>query len=163
MNERTSGQTSGLPRVNWAVWRRRLRRRRRTVAAGLAFVAVLAAGSALRPGSPAHDQPEGGSPASRLEIPSGLVAAPVRVAEPSVAELVGAGDVVDVVAADPRGRTFVVAPGAIVVRQPPATSGSFGPDPLAGVVLLVAVPETTALALAGATVTAQLSLVIPAE
>ncbi|MDH5279133.1 MAG: hypothetical protein OEW53_08855 [Actinomycetota bacterium] len=129
----------------------------------LTFVAVLSAGTAVRPSPPHDHQPDAGTAASRLDVPPGLVAAPVAVPDASVAGLVGPGDRVDVVGTDPRGHASVVAPGAVVLWRPVPEAATFGPDPDGGTVLMVAVPEATALLLAAATVTGQLSLTIPAE
>jgi hypothetical protein len=143
----------------WAQWRRRLRRRRRPVAAALTLVAVLAAGSSLRPSQPDPPAPDGDRSGS-WALPAGLVAAPIRIAEPAVAGLLTPGDVVDVVAADAQGRASVVASGAVVIWLPAADAGAFAPDPFSGAVLMVAVPASTAVAIAGATTTGQLSLLV---
>lgn len=101
----------------------------------------------------------------------GLVAAPVRLADAGVLELVRPGDHVDIVAAsvaealDP-GRheaARVVARGARVVALPSTerTSGaSLIATPETGGLLLVAVPPAVAVDLAGAAATSRLSLVL---
>lgn len=88
----------------------------------------------------------------------GLVAAPVRVADPAAVRLLGVGDRVDLVAASPDGAgATVVAEGAAVVAVP-------GHDPgdglVGGALLVVAVPPNEALALAEAAVRAVLSVVL---
>jgi hypothetical protein len=128
----------------------------------LTLVAVLAAGSSLRPSSPDPPAPDIGT-SSAWRLPTGLVAAPVRITEPSVAGLLSRGDVVDVVAADARGRASVVAPGAVVVWLPAPDTGAFAPDPFSGAVVLVAVASSTAVAMAGATAAGQLSLVLTGD
>jgi hypothetical protein len=128
----------------------------------MTMVAVLAAGSSLRPSSPDPLAPDLGT-SFGWRLPAGLVAAPVRIADPSVAGLLRTGDVVDVVAADARGRASVVAPGAVVVWLPAPDTGGFAPDPFSGAVLLVAVSSTTAVSMAGATAAGQLSLVVTGD
>ena len=88
----------------------------------------------------------------------GLVAAPVRVADPAAVRLLAVGDRVDLVAASPDGAgATVVAEGAAVVAVP-------GHDPGDGLVggglVVVAVPPSEALALAEAAVRAVLSVVL---
>jgi hypothetical protein len=163
MTQRTPGPDRRPAAATWERWRRRLRRHRRTAAATLTFVAVLSAGAALRPSTPAPTQPGDGSLAARLAVPAGLVGAPVRVEDPSVAGLVGVGDLVDVVAADARGRAAVVAADAVVVWRASDPPSDFGPEPSAGTVLVVAVDEATALSLAAATTTSRLSLLVPSD
>jgi Flp pilus assembly protein CpaB len=89
----------------------------------------------------------------------GTVLATIRVYDPAAAALVEPGDRVDVVGIDPRsgGGTAVIALGATVATTP--ESG----DPLAmgdGAPLVLAVDQSTALALAEASVHQQLSVLI---
>lgn len=88
----------------------------------------------------------------------GLVAAPVRVADPAAARLLSVGDRIDLVAVPPDGGgVMVVAADALVVAVP-------GQDPGDGVVggamVVVAVPEEEALGLAEAAVRTVLSLIL---
>jgi Flp pilus assembly protein CpaB len=89
----------------------------------------------------------------------GLVAAPVRVADPATVALLAAGDRVDVVAATPDGGAAeVVVPGARVAAVP-RPSGRDDALVTGGLVVL-AVSEPQALALAGAAVSRVLSVVL---
>jgi Flp pilus assembly protein CpaB len=87
----------------------------------------------------------------------GLVAAPVRVADPAVVALLAAGDRVDVVAAGPDGGgAEVVVPDAQVAAVP-RPSGRTDAMVTGGLVVL-AVSEAQALALADAAVSSVLSV-----
>ena len=87
-----------------------------------------------------------------------LVAAPVRLADPASASLVRAGDRVDVLAAGsgPDGPPVasVVAAAVRVLAVPPTSQDA------EGALLVVATPPATAVRLAGAAVSAQLSVVV---
>ena len=88
-------------------------------------------------------------------LPAGQVAAPVRLADLSVAALVRTGDRVDVLATAPDAPAAdVVAPGALVL----ATSG--GAEPGAGL-LLLGVDGDTAARLAAAATSATLTVTLP--
>lgn len=95
----------------------------------------------------------------------GRVAAPVRVADASAVSLLRPGDIVDLVAAAatsaadptaraPRARTLA---SGVTVLAVPTSERAFTAD---GALLLVAVDPETALALAGAAVSARLSVVL---
>jgi pilus assembly protein CpaB len=89
-------------------------------------------------------------------LPQGQVAAPVRLADLSVAALARTGDRVDVLATSPDATTAeVVAGGALVL----ATTGA-GEEPGAGL-LLLAVDPATAARLAAAATTATLTVNLP--
>lgn len=107
---------------------------------------VLAA--PVRRGEPVTDARLVG-PGLWAQVPPGQVAAPVRLADLTVAALLRAGDRVDVLATSEDGTTQVVAAGALVLAAPPE-----GPDPG---LLVLAVAETTAAVLATATTQATLS------
>lgn len=94
---------------------------------------------------------------SLLEGYPGRVAAPVRVADPGAVGLLRVGDLVDVIAADPRGRAdaTVVASGAPVVALP--ETGDAGLS--GGGLVVLAVDRETATLLAAA-VSDYLSVVI---
>ena len=96
---------------------------------------------------------------SLLEGYPGRVAVPVRVADPGAVALLRVGDRVEVIAADPQGRSeaVVVASEAPVVAVPRATEG--GALASGGLVVL-AVTDETARALAAAAVSGYLSLAI---
>jgi Flp pilus assembly protein CpaB len=105
---------------------------------------------------------------------SGLVAAPVRLADAGAAALLQAGDVVDVLAAEPAvaGDTLaspdarVVAAGVSVLLAPArarTADGPFGADLSAaadGALVVLATTPRTAAALAGAAATSRLSIVL---
>jgi len=88
----------------------------------------------------------------------GLVAVPVRLADPASTALVRPGDRVDVLAASssPGGppAASVVAAAVQVLAVPPAS------EDVEGALLVVATPSATAVRLAGAAVSAQLSVVV---
>jgi hypothetical protein len=95
-------------------------------------------------------------------LPSGdarLRAAPVRVADAGAAVLLQAGDHIDVLATPPdgAGATRVVASDVVVLAVPRAEDAVASDD---GALVVVAVPATTAADLAGAAVTARLSVTI---
>ncbi len=88
----------------------------------------------------------------------GRVAVPVRVADPGAVGLLRVGDRVDVVAADPQGRTeaVLVAGDAPVVAIPQAPEGALA----SGGLVVLAVSDDTARALATAAVSRYLSLAV---
>jgi len=88
----------------------------------------------------------------------GRVAAPVRVADPGSVALLRIGDRVDVLAADPQGRrdAVVVAHDAPVVALPRAAETALA----SGGLVVLAVHEETARAVAAASVSAYLSVTI---
>lgn len=88
----------------------------------------------------------------------GLVATPVRVADPAVARLLSVGDRIDLVAvAADGGRAEVVAGDAAVVAVPRPTSDD---GMVGGALVLVAVPEHEAMALAETAVRSVVSVVL---
>jgi Flp pilus assembly protein CpaB len=104
----------------------------------------------------------------------GLVAAPVRVAEPGTAALVRPGDTVDVLAAaagggdssdstSAAGAYARLVASAVRVLSVPAPSGGRLAGPVdSGVLLVVATTSSTAARLAAAAVTDRLSVVVRA-
>lgn len=93
-----------------------------------------------------------------LEGYSGMVAAPVRIADPAAARLLAVGDRVDLVSVSPDGgEAEVVAEAATVVSVP-----SPGSDDglVGGALVVVAVPEADAMALARAAVRSVVSVVL---
>nr|WP_306660192.1 hypothetical protein [Streptomyces polyasparticus] len=126
--------------------RRALRRRRRTLAAGLAVAAATLALGGRESGDPAADAGAVPAPAAR---PVELVSAPVRIADARAVRLLEPGDRVDVVAAGEHGeRARVVAADARVAQVPEAAEE--GLDGGALVVLEVTRSVSTALVGAGA-------------
>jgi Flp pilus assembly protein CpaB len=88
----------------------------------------------------------------------GLVASPVRLADAGVVRLLAVGDTVDVVATSPdRPRATPVAVAATVLAVP-RPGGRTGLDQ--GGLLVLAVPPETALALAEASVSSVLSVLL---
>jgi Flp pilus assembly protein CpaB len=130
-----------------------------------------AVAGAVRRGEPLTDVRLVG--AGLLGAATGLVAAPVRLAEDGVSALVRPGDVVDVVAAsapDPVGQGLTAAPAATASQRPtlarvvaaaarvlavPAEQAASG-----GTLVLLAVTPRTATDLAGAAVSSRLSVVL---
>lgn len=94
---------------------------------------------------------------------TGPVTTPVRLADPDVVALLAVGDVVDVVAADPRtGSSAVVAENARIVaipRRPPAGGPLGAPAGQSGELVLVEVEPDTATDLATAAANGRLSVV----
>jgi pilus assembly protein CpaB len=128
--------------------------------------------SPVRTGEPVTDVRVVG-PGLWSQVPDGLVAAPVRLADLAVAGLLRAGDRVDVLAAgQPQDATDgapaavdVVAVGALVLTAPTDPSGDAagnGVDggPGGGGLLVLAVPPDTAQRLAAAGATATLTVTL---
>ncbi len=90
----------------------------------------------------------------------GAVAAPVRIGDPGAAGLLRVGDRIDLIAADPQGRTGprVLAHDVPVLALPHRDAS--GTDLVSGALVVVAVPEPTAQDLAAAAVSSFLSLTI---
>lgn len=130
-------------------WRRASVRFRRPLAAVLAGLAVLVTVSTLR-----SEPPPAPAMASTPSSAPGEVTVPVPLAVS--AGILQPGDVIDLVSVDDDGRARVVAPRARVVGQPASVGGFGSTDPL----LLVAVPEAVALALASATARDALTVLI---
>ena len=93
-------------------------------------------------------------------LPSGQVAAPVRLADLAVAALVRTGDRVDVLATpDDATSAVTVAEGALVLAA--AEAGVLPVDDPSAGLLLVAVDDTTAALLASAATTSTLTVTLP--
>ncbi|HSV41049.1 MAG TPA: RcpC/CpaB family pilus assembly protein, partial [Nocardioidaceae bacterium] len=93
----------------------------------------------------------------------GLVAAPVRVGDADVVSLLRVGDRIDLVAADPQGlQASVVAEGVPVLALPqPDREAAFeDTGSTAGRLVIVAVPEASAVEIAQAGVSSYISVVI---
>lgn len=94
----------------------------------------------------------------RTPVASGQVIAPLRLADADLAALLRPGDRVDVMAADEQSaEASVIATGVRVVTRPPATDPTEGPA-TPGALVLVAVDRETAKRLAGAAVSATLTV-----
>jgi len=90
-----------------------------------------------------------------------LVSAPVRIADAATVRLLRPGDRVDVIAAanSPAGEDFpaeLVASGVRVAEVPPPRENSAD----SGALIVLAVPRTTAVALAGAGATSRLAVTV---
>lgn len=143
-------------------WRRRARRHRRAIAAALTFVATLLVLGTLLPDGAGADRGATGLPGAdgSTPLPSGQVAAPVRVADSEVAALLHSGDTVDVVAADGRGDAEVVADAVTVLAVPRPADALLGAGTSEGSLVLLAVPSSTGVALAAAAAVGPLSLLL---
>lgn len=119
------------------------------MAAALAAVAVLLTVSTLR-----SDPPPAIVTEQAPLVAAGEVTVPVPIALRSVIDLLEPGDVVDLLAITPEGVADVVAERARVVDAPSGALSS------SGGVLLVAVPESDAVELAGAGAQGSLSVLI---
>jgi len=119
------------------------------VSAALAFVAVLVGLTALAQ-TPEHQPSPGvsGAATSPAALLDGHLAVPLRLSDPAVAALLNPGDVVDVMVADQRSAARLVAADLTVTAVPDA-EGS-GPWAQGDGLVMVAVTEDEALALAGA-------------
>jgi hypothetical protein len=95
---------------------------------------------------------------SLLDGYPGQVAAPIRVGDAGAVDLLRVGDLVDVVAADPQGgsEAVVVAERVPVVAVPDADDSTLAQ----GGLVVLAVSDDTARALATAAVAAYLSVVV---
>ncbi|MEU9145923.1 hypothetical protein [Streptomyces sp. NPDC048349] len=140
--------------------RRALRRRRRTVAAGLAVAAAaMAVGGTEAQASRGVVPPEaGGSRGAAPPAAVRLVSAPVRIADAATVRLLRPGVRVDVVAAERAGPPRVVAAGARVAEVPAPDQGVGAGD--GGALVVLSVPRDTARALVGAGATARLAVTL---
>ncbi|CAN5193375.1 SAF domain-containing protein [soil metagenome] len=95
-----------------------------------------------------------------LEQHPGTVAAPVRIGDADALDLLKVGDRIDIVAADPQQRraAAVVAEDVPVLAIPPPHRSD--PGLVSGGLVVVAVPEQTALSLAALGVSSFLSMVL---
>jgi hypothetical protein len=104
--------------------------------------------------------------ASLRGLGSGLVAAPVRIADADAAALLRPADVVDVLAAGATaadgsaGDARLVASSVQVLSVPRPDGGKFGADLGDGALLLLATSAPTAARLAAAAVSDRLSVVL---
>ena len=134
-----------------ASWRRTVLRFRRPLAAVLSGLAVVLAVSSLTSAPvPAVPTP------TRATTSPGEVTVPVPLAVRAVADALAPGAIVDLVSVTGDGRASIVAARARVVGQPVGGSGFAPTDAL----LLVAVPESQALAVATATAQGAMTVLI---
>lgn len=99
---------------------------------------------------------------SLLDAYPGMVAAPVRIGDPGAVALLEVGDVIDVLAADPRGSAdaVLVADDAPVIALPRGSDTGLAQGGLVGALVVLAVPEETAQDVAAAGTRGFLSLVL---
>jgi hypothetical protein len=117
--------------------RRWIRRYRRPISAACAFASVLTFGLALTPaGEPPIE--------SALRLPAGYVEMPVVLMSAAIAATLSPGDVVDVIAQEPR--PSVIAEAAIVIT-PVTGGGGFGAN--GGAVVVLGLSRASGLAVAG--------------
>lgn len=99
-------------------------------------------------------------PGLLADYPPGHVLTTIRTADPATAGVIHVGDTVDVVGADPQGRT----PAVVLAREVPILSvleaAADGVTVSEGPVLVIAVDEATAVRLADAAVRLQLSVLL---
>lgn len=91
----------------------------------------------------------------------GRVAAPVRIADPAVVDLLRVGDVVDLVAADPQGDAGarIVAAAVTVIAIPPGNAAQLDPG-LSGRLVLFAVTAERATEVSAAGVSGFLTVTL---
>ena len=138
------------------VWRRRIYRYRRWIAATLVALAVLLAMSALQPEPPVEQS------SGRALPVAGMVAAPITLAESTLASWLQPGDAIDVIATTGNGETSahseVIARSVQVLELPTSGAGAFGVSGNSALVVLQVTPDE-ALALAAAQASAALTVV----
>ncbi|GDX32047.1 hypothetical protein LBMAG15_09810 [Actinomycetes bacterium] len=130
-----------------------IRRHRRALAATCAALAVLTALGSVRS---AGDLPATEAAHSITTLDPGERAIPVPLSPPAAAGLLHLGDVIDVIAISDSGTASTVARGALVTGVPAA--GGFMSS--ASAIVVVAVDELTALRIAGATGTGDLTFAL---
>jgi hypothetical protein len=140
-----------LPRM------RRAALARSSVAAALLVLAalVLLAGSPSPPAVPVSCRPEAPRPTPRPVPPPGTVGVPVPVGTGDTAQVVAAGDRVDILAATPGPEAAVIAENVLVLAVP---TGGEGPD--GGSMLYVAAPPVGARRLAGVAPNVRLAITV---
>ena len=133
---------------------------RRSVSAALAFTAVLLGIAAVTGTAPAEPSERfvGTSTESASATVETDLEVPIRLADPGVARVISPGDVVDVVVASPRSTATVVAAEVVVTALPSADDDS--PWSSDAGLLMVAVTDDQALALAGAAARGPVTLVV---
>jgi len=140
-----------------------VQRHRRAIAAALAGLATLMALTAIR----APQEPANALATANLSTRPGVgeVAVPILLKDPAIASIAQVGDRIDVlaVAKGNDGQAAGQLPPRIVARQARVVEGS-APDtgfmPLTTGLLVVAVDESTALDLASAAATFDLSIAV---
>jgi pilus assembly protein CpaB len=113
---------------------------------------------AVRRGETLTDARVVGPTLARLAGGPGAVAAPIRLADATVAGLVHQGDRVDVVAVTGSGATSTVVSGAEVLAVPPLPDG----EARDGALIVLAVPEWTAARVVASALEARLAITLRA-
>ena len=134
----------------------RVRKHRRVLAAALAGLAVLFGLGSVH--SAATPVPSAAVWNSARALGSGKVAIPVPLANPATAGVLRIGDVIDLLAVSDAGTASTIARDAQVMEIPAA--GGFMTS--TGALILVGVDELTALRIAGASGTSDLTYVLKA-
>ncbi|TDT32464.1 Flp pilus assembly protein CpaB [Naumannella halotolerans] len=111
-----------------------------------------------------------GSPVTQVSVVSedsaaaalGMVIAPVRLSDAELVSLLQPGERVDLIGVDETGTTTVIAEGARLVSVPAPTGsgGGLGPSTADSSLILVEVPEATAVSLTTAANSGPLSAVL---
>lgn len=142
--------------------RRRVRRHRRPLAAGLAAAGVLVGLGTLRGAEPAPGETGPGSTPSVASVADGEVAVPVLLTSAAVAGTLTEGDVIDVVGISGRetATATIVAAGATVLEIP---SGGSNLTAASSAIVIVAVAERDALPLSAAAANGAVSVLIRAR
>ncbi len=160
---RVRGGRRGRPRLGRGGAGRAGPRRGRVLPAALLALAAasLAVAGGSPPPPPGPEPATAAVPAARASGAARPVSAPVRIADAATVRLLRPGDRVDVIAAPSTalgggGAARVVARGARVAAVPPGNAAR--PD--AGALVVLSVPRSTAVALAGAGVTSSLAVVL---
>ncbi|MEO8329989.1 MAG: hypothetical protein ABI586_08295 [Candidatus Nanopelagicales bacterium] len=156
-----------------SISRRKLRhaliRHRRGASAACAFLAVLFGLSAFAPSNPSEATSQllgggarngSGSAFSASLEESGLVAAPVRIADAESAALLKPGSLIDLIAADGRGKAAIVASDVEVLQVPEPDDQGLGGGSFGGALVVVAVSSTEATQLAATAAVGPLSVVL---
>lgn len=91
-------------------------------------------------------------------MPTGGLEVPIRLADPAVAGVIAPGDVVDIVAAGQHAGAAVIAEEVVVTALP--TSGGDGPWSNDDGLVMVAVNDAQALAVAGAAARGPVTIVL---
>lgn len=140
-------------------FRRRIRSRRRPIAATLAALGVIVALTTLRPAAQDAGAETAGFPLGRSAVGDGEVAVPVLLASSAIAATLAVGDTIDIVGitGQETATARIVAPGARVLDLPASGSALSGSS---AAVVLVAVDEEEALPLAAASAGGALSVLI---
>jgi hypothetical protein len=118
---------------------------------------------AIRSGAPASDngaQTGTGTPPDRLALPAGRVGVPVRLAEPATAEVLRAGDRVDLLAVASSGATTTVGTDALVLAVGPASPGYDGMPATGSAMIVLALTPTDAKRAVGSEPGTRLAVIV---